>query len=219
MQIREVKLIKKGEALALVVIENGACPQEATIFGKNRVHPDLIKAIQGLRVHLAILSEYLPEKDAHKNADELEKFFVTGYSLGGEDAGAGVTIKGWRSRKRAGVTTLNPFVLFDEAPETRYALIGDVETKIKAIEKEVVKYMQEGKRADPELFGAPGEGEGTPANTKPPKGEKSGKVTKLVIAPGAEPSVFPNIPKADPDAMERVRNDGADQGGQKSAAG
>lgn len=145
MEIREVKLIKKGEALALVIIENGTCPQEATIFGKNRVHPDLVKAIQGLRVHLAILSEYLPEKDAHKNADELEKFFVSGYALGGADAGAGVTIKGWRSRKRAGVTTLNPFVLFDEAPESRYALIGDVEAKIKAIEKEVMKYMQEGK--------------------------------------------------------------------------
>lgn len=200
-KITEIKLIKKGERLELGLEQSGDVPGDDTFKGANLCHPDLIKAVEGLRIHLAILSEYLPMKTAHKDEKELKKFVVTGYSLGGKEGNEGITIKGYRKLARGGVVTLNPFVLFEEKEDSRYPLIGDIVRKKKEIEKEVNEYLA-GKRGDPELFESQRDADDEENDAD--EGQEGRKGPK-----GATPiSAFPKIPKADPEAMERVKNDG-----------
>lgn len=221
-KIVAVKLIKKGEKLELTLDEADISPAELERKGLNKCHPDLIASVQALRPHLAILCSYCAEKDVLKYKD-LDKFTVTGYSIGGKEDTPGFTITGYRQTYRGGTLSLNtPFTLFEEKDDSRYALVGDVEAKIKAINTEVVKYVREGKKAqegDPNqaAMDFKDTGDGDPGEQKKGKG---GKVTSMKIAGKEEkplfkdgdPSAYPNIPAADADAMERIRQDDKSHG-------
>jgi hypothetical protein len=208
-KILDVKLVKKGaDGLIIDLEETGVCPSDNKRNGHNCAHPDLIKALQGLRPHLAVLGGFVEVKKVAKVPEkEMDLYFVTGYSLGGKEGMEGVTVKGYRKNPWGGVTTLNPFILFEMSEDKAYPLIGDIQGKMKEIEKEVVLYFKEGKRGDPELdFGKkqePNDGEEGEGDEEPDE-ETGAKVVSK--------SAYPRIPPADKDAMERVKNDGMNKG-------
>jgi hypothetical protein len=156
IEIRSAKLIKGGEKLEVFWKENGEDDATVDKTGNKPVHPDLKRAMGGFAPHLAVLTEYLTDKQTQEK-ETLEKFVITGYSIGGKEGEEGVTITGYRKTKRGGTVTLNsPFTRFDEAPESRYILMDDLQEKIDLAEKEVLAYLFEGKKGvDPQgsLFG------------------------------------------------------------------
>jgi hypothetical protein len=201
MKILKVKLIKGGEKLELGMKESGIIQADDVKECKNPVHPDLSKAVQSLAVHLAILCDFIEPKQS-KDEDEIEKFTVTGYAIGGKEGEEGVTITGMRKTKSGQKYSINsPFTRFEASDEARYILMGDLTSKIDAIEEEVKKYLFEGKMQQPSLFN---------------KEEQEDAVTHMQIAgPKTEEErndeVLNNLKSgksvyANPEAMERVGN-------------
>lgn len=116
---------------------------------EDSIHPHLKEAVNGLRVHLAILTNYLPLNKVNKNSD-LEKFKVTGYSLKEKEEGHGIVITGYRGTDAGGVVILNsPFTMVDLES---YTLAKDLEDKLEKIEFEVNEYLFKGKKLQPDLF-------------------------------------------------------------------
>lgn len=154
-------------------------------------HKDFKNALGALRVHLAILTDYITESES-KNKDLVEKFTVTGYSIGGEDEESGFVITGYRTGSRGNTTLNTPYIRFQQSEKNPYLLMNDLTSKIDVAESEVLKYLTEGKCSDEQLdlF----------------DGKKNEKITKAQIV---EPvtsltSVGSKLPKADPEAMKRV---------------
>lgn len=230
--ITDVKLVKKGKSLAITVKEDGDCPATDDKTGNNACHPDLINALQKMAPHLAILSDFFPIKKPPKTEEDLKRFFVTGYSLGGKEGFEGITLKGYRTNIWGGITNLNPFILWESSPEHTYPLVEEIRTLQQNIEKEVLLYFKEAKRGDPELFGsagsdkdeegeepAGGEGEGEQEGSASYQKDSQQQQGRGGRGGGArsrkknkeqgnvkEMSAYPGIPPADKDAMERVRN-------------
>lgn len=152
-------------------------------------HKDLINALNGFKPHLALLTEFLQEKQL-KDESLLEKFHVSGYSIGGKEEEEGITIKGYRTGKRGNTTLNTPFTRFDSEDDKAYILIADLQEKLASLEFEVLKYLIEGKRA-PDPQGSLFDEEGEP-------------VTKMQIAEPLQTSVGTRLPPADPEAMARV---------------
>lgn len=152
IKILKVKLVKGGEKLELGLKESGTVQANDTKECQNPVHPDLSKAVQALAVHLAILTDYIDQKQSGET-EELEKFTVTGYSIGGKEGEEGVTITGMRRTKSGQKFAINsPFARFEASEEARYILMNDLMLKISDIEEEVKKYLYEGKMLQPSLF-------------------------------------------------------------------
>jgi hypothetical protein len=156
IKIKSVKLIKGGEKMEVVYKETGENKSTVDKTCEDPVHPDLKRTISAFDVHLAVLTDYITEKQITEK-EVLEKFVITGYSIGGKEDQEGITITGYRKTKRGGTFALNsPFTRFDEDPQTRYLLMEDVMSKIDLAEKEVLAYLFEGKKGiDPQgsLFG------------------------------------------------------------------
>lgn len=148
-KITKMKLIKTGEKLEVGFEEGGDNPSivPKKLF-HNRCHPDLIRATKALAIHLAIITEYIPEKNAHKS-DQLDRFIITGYSIGGKEGEEGVVITGYRKTKSGKTVTLNtPFMRFEEDDKTRYILMSELEERLAEIEKEVILYMTKAKKGE-----------------------------------------------------------------------
>lgn len=109
---------------------------------------EITEGLDKLRVHLAILSDYITEKRA-KDTDEIEKFHVNGYSIGGKEGMEGVTIMGGRNGRYGHVTLNTPFTLLDTEGGKGYYLIGNLVETIDALEDAVKVYMD---TPDPQLL-------------------------------------------------------------------
>lgn len=147
--IKKIKLVKAGEKMHVGFEETGDNPSVVPkkLF-HNRCHPDLIRAVNALAVHLAIITEYIPEKNAHKSA-EVERFIVTGFSIGGKEGEEGVVITGYRKTKSGKTVTLNtPFIRFEEDDKTRYILMSELEERLETIQDEVIQYMTKAKKGE-----------------------------------------------------------------------
>jgi hypothetical protein len=216
IKILAVKLLKGGEKMELSLKESGTIQSDDSKNCKNPVHPDLAKAVQALAVHLAILTDYLDQKDSG-NTEALEKFTVTGYSIGGKEDEEGIVITGMRKTKRGKSLSINsPFERIDLSPEARYILMDDLMQKVDKIETEVMAYLFEGKMLQPSLFEP---GEETDEDQEGENG-KPAKVTKMKIAKeknqdDVNQEIMDNLRAgksvyANPDAQARVANDGED---------
>lgn len=204
IKILKVKLIKGGEKLELGIKESGTVQANDYKECTNPVHPDLSKAVQALAVHLAILCDFIEPKQS-SDTDEIEKFTVTGYSIGGKEGEEGVIITGMRKTKSGQKYSINsPFTRFDATEESRYILMNDLQSKLDTIEAEVREYLFNGKMQQPSLFNGNSEG----------NGDEKEKVTHMQVAEplSDEEITFEklknerggNIPYADPEAMKRV---------------
>lgn len=106
--IKKVKLLKQGEKLEIDYQETGDMQSTVSKTCENAVHPDLKNAVSALAVHLALLTDYITEKRA-RDKEELEKFVVTGYSIGSKEDDEGVVITGYR-KTRSGKTHLQVLI-------------------------------------------------------------------------------------------------------------
>lgn len=144
--ITKVKVIKGGQKLEVKYKQDGALKSSNDTTGDNPVHPDLLTAVQSLAVHLALITDVLQEKKA-TDSKEIEKFVVTGYSIGGHEDDHGITITGYRKGKYGTVTLNSPFTRFEASDENKYSLLEDLLSKIDTIEEEVEEYLFKGKKA------------------------------------------------------------------------
>lgn len=181
------------------------------------VHVDFINAVQALAVHLAILSGILPKKMSG-DLLELEKYVVTGYSIGGDDDDPGITITGYRKGEYGVIILNSPFIKFEEKDGHKYSLIQDLINKVNISDAEAEEYVFNGKRA-PEVQ----------QSLNLPEVEDKTKTTVTVLPPdqdknpfkdkkgnkvgdgGKSPATGVKIPAADPDAMGRVAAVGNDE--------
>lgn len=146
IEIKKVKVIKKGEKIEIGYNEkNGDLSAYTDRTGNYPPHKHLLTAMDGLRVHFAIMGGWLMESDFY-NEEEIKKINVSGYSIGGAEGDPGVTITGFRINSREKAVNLNtPFQKLDVDSE-QYDHINDLNEKIKSIVKEVNLYLFEGKQ-------------------------------------------------------------------------
>ncbi|MCW0484093.1 hypothetical protein [Gaoshiqia sediminis] len=108
------------------------------------VHVDLKNALDRLKIHLVILCEQ-PEAVLMDNIydfdlEELSNYVVTGYSIGGSDESAGVTIIGQKLLKSGQVLNINaPFTKFEDAEAYEFA--GELYGDVQACNWEVSEYL------------------------------------------------------------------------------
>jgi len=128
------------------------------------IHTDLIDAFAKLNKHFAILTDgiVLPAKVknlANWEDENLEKFFVDGFTIGGNDENEGVTLIGSHDGTYGSFPLNTPFQKW-EASE--YDHISDLGSDINACIYEVEQYLFEGKKAPEkqlDMFDDGGEGE------------------------------------------------------------
>jgi hypothetical protein len=155
---------------------------------KANIHQDLRNAFASLRIHFAILCDFISTRmvrDVTKFDVALVKDFnVHGLSIGGDEDDQGFQLTGTKTLPNGKVITINTaFQRFDEDDKTQYKYIGDLTTKIDVIKSEVLEYM-DGKHApDPQQSLFPGETEVSnpnpePANDLPFGDETSDSVTE-----------------------------------------
>jgi hypothetical protein len=222
MIIEKAKIVK-GETVEIhyVEINDKGDRLKASKSLKAPMHDDLKQAFKNLAIHLAIMTGYVSSKqvkDIETPKEELtEKFFVTSYSIGGNDEDQGVVISGHHKLNNGKAVILNiPFERFNVKEESRYVFMDDLQERLDRVEIELKAFFDGSKR-------------GQEQQQKMDFGEDKPKATKLVIAEPEKP-VFKGkkddaglhdvteeyiemntqrqnklkIPPADPDAMARV---------------
>jgi hypothetical protein len=110
------------------------------------VHADLKKAMDRLKLHLVMVCEQ-PEaglidiETIHQvELDEFNNYVVTGYSIGGNDESAGVTIIGQKLLKSGSVLNLiTPFIKFEDSDA--YLFAGELYSDISSCNYEVEEYL------------------------------------------------------------------------------
>lgn len=110
------------------------------------VHADLRAALDKLKLHQVVICEQ-PEAELinfesiHEfNFEQLENYIVTGYSIGGSDESAGVTIIGQKLLKSGSVLNMiSPFIKFEDTDA--YLFAGELSADIDACNWEVTEYL------------------------------------------------------------------------------
>jgi len=110
------------------------------------VHADLRSALKRLKLHLVVVCEQ-PEaglvdfESIHQfNLDQLDNYIVTGYTIGGSDESAGVTIIGQKLLKSGQVLNLiAPFTKFEYLDA--YVFAGELYSDIQGCNYEVKEYL------------------------------------------------------------------------------
>jgi hypothetical protein len=113
------------------------------------VHEDLLKAFEKLPKHLAILTDALAKPSKVKKLEEWEdeeltKFAVKGFSIGGNDENEGVTLSGSKKGEYGLINLNTPFQKWEASD---YKHIGDLGSDINDCIYEVEQYLFEGKKA------------------------------------------------------------------------
>lgn len=215
VKILKVKLVKGGEKLELVLKESDKVKSKDNKECENPVHPDLSNAVQALAVHLAILTDFIEPKQSN-DAEELEKFTVTGYSVKDKLGVEGVVITGMRRTKTGQKYSINsPFTRYDTdaSDDEGYILMNDLLDKIDTIDSEVRKYLFDGKMLQPSLFdeGESKESEAVTqmqiANPKNEDDQNEEMLSRLRNTQGGNGSDL----YANPEAMKRVAAMGNDE--------
>jgi len=144
------------------------------------VHNDLRTVFDKLKVHLINVCEMPEATMIHagniydSNFEDINNYIITGYSHGGSDESAGVTITGQKLLKSGQVLNINtPFIKFMD--EEAYQFAGVLFTDIQACDYEVEQYLFNSKFGIKQLdfdFDAPEESfmaDGVTLEVKPKK--------------------------------------------------
>jgi hypothetical protein len=215
MDIKKVRLLKVKDGHGLDLTIDAQDKAGAAMNGNDKykglVHQDLRNAIDGLKIHYAMVAGFVPtdavEDIAQPDMALFEKYHVHGYSIGGDDDKPGITISGHVINYRGkAVNYHTPFELFDCAPESRYMYMDDLQARLRVCEQEVEKYLG-GKRGEPHK----------PQEEKEPVDERQGDlfkqngsevVNKIQIAEPINPGgAGMKLAEADPEAQARVAAD------------
>jgi hypothetical protein len=224
MDIKKTRLLKVNGGHGLDLTMEGQDNAGAAMNGNDKfkglIHQDLRNAIEGLKIHYAMIAGFLPtdtvEDIAAPDMAAFEKYHVHGYSIGGDDDKPGITISGHFINYRGKAVNFHtPFELFDCAPDSRYMYMDDLQARLRVCEEEVEKYLG-GKRGEPHK----------PKEPKEPVDERQGDLFKAgngevvnkiqVLEPevsGAK-KFAPNV-SPDAEAMARVAEMDDDKPGEK----
>lgn len=160
------------------------------------VHADLKKAFDRLKAHVVCICEQ-PEADQVRaqgifDFDEeiINNYVVTGYTHGGSDESAGVTIIAQKLLKSGKVLNLiAPFTQFEDADTYEFA--GELYADIASCDHEVEQYVFHDKWGIKQLdfdFDAPEEAFINAAEEKPKKkGRKKKELAAEIVAAAFEP--------------------------------
>lgn len=162
------------------VIDDTAQVIDHTVKAKYIPHPDLIRLRDTLREYLVkayhldsgyeLAIKYLKGEQKTKAEEGMidlyEKIEVTGISIGGDEQLRGVVISGKIESNNKSKCAMNtPRIVFS-SEKLGYEL--DVEGQVELIEREVYKYLFEGKKAQKDLFDDDGnDGDNTEKVTTP----------------------------------------------------
>jgi hypothetical protein len=165
-------------------------------------HEDFKKSFADLAVHAAIIAEFIPADEisdiSAPEHQQLKNFTVTGITIHGEDEGVNITAM--KTLKNGKMMLFNcPLVRYEDNSENAYTFTDDLVDKVEAAKTEAKKYL-DGKFA-----------EDAQTEIQFPADEK---ITHMQILPPEKP-LFPGIPNADPDAMQRVKAEPIKKGGKK----
>lgn len=138
MDFKKIKFNRSGMTLEVLYFETMTLNDTTVTNEINKkcnmiVHEDFIKALEGLKVHFALLcdlrevnnfpGDFGDEIEKFDHETFLEKIKITGISLGGEDESAGVVIVGQKELPGGGVLNIvTPFTRFDSDYSHRLAL-------------------------------------------------------------------------------------------------
>lgn len=117
------------------------------------IHGDLARAFDYLKPHLVAICELPESKEvdvADPNDDDLDEklkaYTVTGYSIGGTDESAGVTITGQKILATGQILNITtPFTKFEDEMGEGYAYGGELKLAIDRCNYEVDAYLFEQK--------------------------------------------------------------------------
>jgi hypothetical protein len=215
IKIRKVKIVKdKTLEVSYVKTEKDKSKTSVSESHAAEVHPDLKTAFSGLNIHLGILSEFIPSTSFEKldfiHPDLVADFRVSGYSIGGDEDDEGVVLTGRKTLKSGKALIMNtPFTRFEEGEETGYKFISELQEGIAVIEKEVLKYLNDGKRAPDNQTSidfpeSPSEGRVSHMQVLPPESqeEKDEQHLSKMRSSRLNEAV---TEKANPEAMARIR--------------
>jgi hypothetical protein len=158
------------------------------------VHVDMKKALDRLRLHLVMVCEQ-PEavlvdfESIHQiDLEEFNNYVVTGYSIGGNDESAGVTIIGQKLLKSGSVLNLiSPFIKFEDSDA--YLFAGELYSDIQSCNYEVEEYLfaeKWGIKQQEFDFDVPEELQGAEVTVSDGSGKKGKKVNMKKLAEVAE---------------------------------
>jgi hypothetical protein len=190
LNINSLKLlkVKGGYGLTLVFNEPDAvgAPSDGNRNWRGLIHPDLMAALQALRIHFAILSDYVTYAQcpdiAAPGPELTEKFHVNGYNIGGEDETLGFKISGYKiTHRKVAQNWLTGFDKFEGSPEARYQYIADLQAKLRVIEFEVDRYLSGQKRGEPNKVEEPPVEESKDSQADLFQQEKEGEVNGEVV--------------------------------------
>lgn len=215
MTIKKARLLKVKDGFGLDLTIESKDKAGAVMNGQDKyhglIHPDLRKAFDRLKVHLALISGFVPISEvpdiANPNMELFEKFHIHGYSVGGDDGEGtqGITLSGHMITYRGKAQNYHtPFELFDTAPEARYIYMDDLQAALLDLDTENQAYLG-GKR------GEPSKKEPEDKNQIDMFASKA-QIAEPLNAGGA--ALVDGIPPADSDAMRRVKSD--DKNGTKA---
>lgn len=160
--IRSAKLIEQQTAdVNYSEHEKDNTKTSFAVSKKQTIHPDLKRAFLNLRIHFAIMMDFIPEKTivdiTNVNDSVVHDFVVSGFSIGGKEDNPGVVLTGQKRLSNGKVATMNtPFERFEDKSLTAYKFMPDLRTKLDVCKSEILQYL-EGKHApDAQLSLFPG---------------------------------------------------------------
>lgn len=159
----EEKRVIDGEAHVITHnVKASYIPHPDLIEFRNRLRQYLIQAYH-LNVGYDLAIKYLKgeqkEKAEEGMLDLYDKVEVTGISIGGENQLRGVVISGKIESNNKSKCAMNtPRIVF---ASDKIGIEKDVEKTVELINKEVYKYLFEGKSAEPSLFDKGGNDDGS----------------------------------------------------------
>ena len=158
IEIKKAK-VKSGMFLAYEYSERTLSAQNNVAMSSDApIHPDLENAFKKLVPHFALLTEEVSQGIVAGTIEQnnpfhelLDKFTVTGFSLGGSGDSEGVVIIGYKELASGKKVNFNsPFQTFYDDSSEAYPYTHKLKQDVNAVIYEVEQYM-EGKQADPPM--------------------------------------------------------------------
>lgn len=201
IEIIKAKILKKGVEIGFTKTNQKTGKKSKTDYeDPENPHPDFIAAMQKIAPHAAILAEYKPLSSIHSDDKaEFKDFTVSGFTIShkGED-NEGVTITAMRTLRTGKKMLFNtPFISFNDEGENAYEHIDHLLHVIEKATGEAREFMN---------------GKNAPDNQQEIEfpddlGIKDKTKTVIKVLPGKGKGF---LPPADPEAMKRVAEMGAD---------
>lgn len=153
IKITKVKILKDSAPELEYKIEKGKDSVARNENHTAKPHEDFVNSLLGLKIHLAILTDYVKPKQVKKiteyDSELVEEFNVTGFSVKGKsEEEEGVVITGYKITPSGQIVTLNtPFTRFNAEEDVAYKYMDHLQERIDVCISEALAYIRGEKKA------------------------------------------------------------------------